>query len=127
VGGKVGDLARESSGTTHPNAMGQEACVAWAMCVARLVCTAAVAERMQEGLGMMKLDVLHHFASYLYTMPALQEALAAMYSCLPRWRTIPQRWRHTTLPPAVPRRRDAACFHCRRHCWGRHHEPQRRR
>ncbi|KAJ7822626.1 ADP-ribosylation/Crystallin J1, partial [Mycena olivaceomarginata] len=75
--GKVGDLARESSGTTHPNAVGQEACVAWATCVARVVRTAAVAERMQEGLGITKLDVLHHFASYPYTMPALQEVLAA--------------------------------------------------
>jgi ADP-ribosylglycohydrolase len=75
--GKVGDLARESSGTTHPNAVGQEACVAWATCVTRVVCTAAVAERMQEGLGITKLDVLHHFASYPYTMPALQEVLAA--------------------------------------------------
>ncbi|KAJ7805405.1 ADP-ribosylation/Crystallin J1 [Mycena olivaceomarginata] len=75
--GKVGDLARESSGTTHPNAVCQEACAAWATCVARVVRTAAVAERMQEGLGMTKLDVLHHFASYPYTTPALQEALAA--------------------------------------------------
>jgi hypothetical protein len=73
-GGKVGDLARESSRMTHPNAVGQEACAAWAMCVTRLVCTAAVAERMQEGLGMTKLDVQHHFASYPYTM---QEALVA--------------------------------------------------
>jgi hypothetical protein len=32
---------------------------------------------MQEGLGITKLDVLHHFASYPYTMPALQEVLAA--------------------------------------------------
>ncbi|KAJ7788610.1 ADP-ribosylation/Crystallin J1, partial [Mycena olivaceomarginata] len=62
--GKVGDLARESSGTTHPNAVCQEACAAWATCVARVVRTAAVAERMQQGLGMTKLDVLHHFASY---------------------------------------------------------------
>ncbi|KAJ7367574.1 hypothetical protein DFH08DRAFT_795727 [Mycena albidolilacea] len=34
VGGKVGDLARESSGMTHPNAVGQEACLAWATCIA---------------------------------------------------------------------------------------------
>ncbi|KAJ7711247.1 hypothetical protein B0H14DRAFT_3489690 [Mycena olivaceomarginata] len=77
VRGKVGDLARESSGTTHLNAAGREVCVAWAMCVARVVRTAGVVERMQEGLGMTKLDMLHHFASYPYTMPALQEALVA--------------------------------------------------
>ncbi|KAJ7315370.1 hypothetical protein DFH08DRAFT_972064 [Mycena albidolilacea] len=76
-GGKVGDLVRESSGTTHPNAVDQEVCAAWAMCDVWLVRTAAVAERIQEGLGMTKLNVLHHFVSYPYTMPALQEALAA--------------------------------------------------
>ncbi|KAJ7810070.1 ADP-ribosylation/Crystallin J1 [Mycena olivaceomarginata] len=67
--GKVGDLARESNGMTHPNVVCQEACAAWATCIVRVVCTAAVAERMQEGLGMTKLDVLHHFALF--------EALAA--------------------------------------------------
>ncbi|KAJ7696855.1 ADP-ribosylglycohydrolase-domain-containing protein, partial [Mycena olivaceomarginata] len=75
--GKVGDLAKESSGTTHPNAVCQEVCAAWAMCVTRFMHTTAVAERMQEGQGMTKLDVLHHFASYPYTTPALQEALVA--------------------------------------------------
>ncbi|KAJ7827262.1 hypothetical protein B0H14DRAFT_2281066, partial [Mycena olivaceomarginata] len=62
--GKVGDLARESSRTTHPNVVCQEACAVWATCIVRVVHTAAVAERMQEGLGMMKLDVLHHFALF---------------------------------------------------------------
>jgi ADP-ribosylglycohydrolase len=46
VRGKVGDLVRESSGTTHLNAAGREACVAWATCVARVVRTAGVVERM---------------------------------------------------------------------------------
>jgi hypothetical protein len=64
--GKVGDLARESSRTTHPNVVCQEACAAWATCIERVVRTAAVAERMQEGLGMMKLDVLHHFALFVH-------------------------------------------------------------
>ncbi|KAJ7354207.1 ADP-ribosylation/Crystallin J1 [Mycena albidolilacea] len=75
--GKVGDLTRENSGTTHPNVVCQEACAVWAMCIVRVVRTAAVVERMQEGLGMMKLDVLHHFVSYSYTTLAEQEALVA--------------------------------------------------
>ncbi|KAJ7893385.1 ADP-ribosylation/Crystallin J1 [Mycena olivaceomarginata] len=33
--GKVGDLARESSGMTHPNVVCQEACAAWATCIVR--------------------------------------------------------------------------------------------
>jgi hypothetical protein len=39
-----------------------------------------VAERLQEGQGITKLDVLHHFASYPYTMLPLQETLAANVS-----------------------------------------------
>ncbi|KAJ7863047.1 ADP-ribosylation/Crystallin J1 [Mycena olivaceomarginata] len=118
--GKVGDLAKESSGTTHPNAVCQEVCAAWAMCVTRFMHTTAVAERMQEGQGMMKLDVLHHFASYPYTTPALQEALVAdvplppMLACDPRSCSDGGAL-HRAPPPAVPRRRDAACFHRRRH------------
>jgi ADP-ribosylglycohydrolase len=93
--GKVGEYARESSGTTHPNVVCKEACAVWAQCIARVVRTAAAAagaakastssvgksgaksEQKQEGRGMTKLDVLHHFAAFAYTTVPLRKALAA--------------------------------------------------
>ncbi|KAF7360024.1 hypothetical protein MVEN_00730000 [Mycena venus] len=77
--GKVGEYARESSATTHPNVVCGEACAVWAQCVARVVRTAdkAAAAGWAVVEGMTKLDVLHHFAAFPYTTPALRKALAA--------------------------------------------------
>jgi hypothetical protein len=72
---------------------------------------------MQEGQGMTKLDVLHHFASYPYTTPTLQETLAAdvpLPATLARNPPAMEALRRAP-PPAAPRCRAAACF-CRRHC-----------
>ncbi|KAF8171025.1 ADP-ribosylation/Crystallin J1 [Mycena galopus ATCC 62051] len=73
----VGDYARQSSATTHPNAVCREACAVWSQCVARVVRSAAAGARNATHAEMTKLDVLHHFASFPYTTPALQKALAA--------------------------------------------------
>ncbi|KAJ6460218.1 ADP-ribosylation/Crystallin J1 [Mycena sanguinolenta] len=74
----VGEHARQSSVTTHPNGVCVEACVVWAQCVARVVRSAAGTGAGTGGTAQMtKLDVLHHFAAFPYTMPALQRALAA--------------------------------------------------
>ncbi|KAF7340587.1 hypothetical protein MSAN_02130200 [Mycena sanguinolenta] len=73
----VAEYARQSSVTTHPNVVCVEACVVWTQCVARVMRAAAAAAAGGTAEAMTKLDVLHHFASFPYTTPALQKALAA--------------------------------------------------
>ncbi|KAJ6479477.1 ADP-ribosylation/Crystallin J1 [Mycena vitilis] len=78
---EVGELARESSATTHPNVVCGEACAVWSRCVARVVGSAAAAHvartEGKEEERMTKLDVLHHFAAFPYTTDPLRKALAA--------------------------------------------------
>ncbi|KAF7346679.1 hypothetical protein MSAN_01805700 [Mycena sanguinolenta] len=73
----VAEYARQSSVTTHPNVVCVEACVVWTQCIARVVRVAAAAATGGTAETMTKLDVLHHFASFPYTTPALRKALAA--------------------------------------------------
>ncbi|KAJ6479474.1 ADP-ribosylation/Crystallin J1 [Mycena vitilis] len=78
---EVGELARESSATTHPNVVCGEACAVWSRCVARVVGSAAAAHvartEGKEEERMTKLDVLHHFAAFAYMTDPLRKALAA--------------------------------------------------
>ncbi|KAJ7143014.1 ADP-ribosylation/Crystallin J1 [Mycena epipterygia] len=80
---KVEAYARRSSAVTHPNAVCAEACAAWSACIARVVRSAAAAHEHQHTphtpmpTRLTKLDLLHHFATYPWTTPALRTALAA--------------------------------------------------
>ncbi|CAK5272740.1 unnamed protein product [Mycena citricolor] len=70
---EVADLAKRSSVTTHPNPVCAEACAVWSQCIALVMQNATVENGM-----MTKLDVLHHFASFEYNTPALEQALSSI-------------------------------------------------